>query len=365
MQQDTQISAKQFMILVMLFTIGSAILFIPSGQADYAKQNAWISSIIGVIGGLCFIPLYIVVGNFFPHMNLMQLNEELLGKWVGKAVSLVFLFFFFMAGPASVLYFVGNFMTTQVMPDTPDTSINILFTIVVIIGVYLGLETIARSAEVLIPWFALLFIVMVIFISPQIKWDAVKPILGNGIHPLLLPALSLISVCALPSVILLMIFPSCIRNPIQARKAFYTGYLLGGCVITIIVVLCIFVLGPGVTSRNMYPSYTLVKQINVGDFLERIEAVMAIMWFISLYFRLALYCYAIVIGIAQVFNLKEHRSLILPIGLLLALYSLVVYPTTDYEIRWDTRTWIPYAITIGIFYPLLLLGMAVVRKVGR
>jgi len=362
MEQNTKISSNQFMILVMLFTIGSAILFIPSGQAHYAKQNAWIATILGVVGGLCFIRLYIGIGNLYPHMNLMQLNEKLLGKWVGKSLSLVFLLFLFLTGPASAMFFVGNFITSQIMPSTPVPSIHILFTIVIIMGVYLGLETIGRSAEIMIPWFIFLFMIMVIFVSPQIKWDAVQPILDKGIHPILLPAVSLLSVCTFPLIILLMIFPSCISNSVQAPKAFYTGYLLGGGVLIIIVVLCILILGPGITARSLYPSYTLVKKIDVGDFLQRIEAVMAIMWFISLYFRLTLYCYAIAIGIAQVFNLKEHRPLLLPMGMLLALYSLIVYPSTAYEQTWDTRTWIPYTISIGVFYPLLLLGAAIFRK---
>ena len=70
-----------------------------------------------------------------------------------------------------------------------------------------------------------------------------------------------------------------------------------------IIALTILVLGPDITGRNLYPSYMLAK-INIGNFLQRIEAVMAVMWFITLFYRISLYFYAIAIGISQIFHIK-------------------------------------------------------------
>lgn len=102
----------------------------------------------------------------------------------------------------------------------------------------------------------------------------------------------------------------------------------------IIIFLSISVLGIDITERNLYPSYVLVKKINIGDFLQRMEAIMAAMWFISVYFRITLYFYATVLAIAQIFNLKEYRSIVLPLGMILVVFSLVVYPNVAYQQTW-------------------------------
>ncbi len=72
------------MVLVILFTIGTSILTMPSGLASVAKQDGWIAAIIGVGVGLLNIWLYIKLFQQFPSMTLVQLNEKLLGNGLVK-----------------------------------------------------------------------------------------------------------------------------------------------------------------------------------------------------------------------------------------------------------------------------------------
>ncbi|MNQ90653.1 hypothetical protein D3C85_1060040 [compost metagenome] len=61
-------------------------------------------------------------------------------------------------------------------------------------------------------------------------------------------------------------------------------------------------------------------------------------------------------------NMKDYRPLVLPLGMILVVYSLVVYPNVVYMIQFDTQAYIPYAITIGLMYPLLILVIGAIRK---
>lgn len=359
---SSKISSRQFLILVFLFTIGSSILIIPTSQAYFAKQDGWIATMIGTGIGLLLVWLYVAIGNLCPGASLIQLNEKVFGKWIGKFVSLLLLSTVFLAGPTVALYYVGEFMTTQIMPTTPLSSINFLFAIIVIIGVRLGLEVVARSAELLLPWFFLFFFTLVLFVLPKVEIENIQPVLEEGVRPLGAAVLFFLSIAILPSVVLLMIFPSSVHEPMQASGAFYKGYLVAAIVLASIIVLCILVLGADLTARTMYPSYILAKKIYVGHFLQRIEAIMAFMWFISLYFRVALYLYVTALGLAQIFNLNDYRTLVLPLGLLLVTLSLIVYPNAIYGINWDIHTRIPYTISIGLIYPLILLIVAWVRR---
>ncbi|UZM97820.1 GerAB/ArcD/ProY family transporter [Lysinibacillus sp. MHQ-1] len=48
-------------------------------------------------------------------------------------------------------------MKTEVMPETPTLAFALLFSIIIMYAAYLGLETFARSAEILFPMFILIF----------------------------------------------------------------------------------------------------------------------------------------------------------------------------------------------------------------
>lgn len=361
---EYKISLRQLTVLTALFTIGSAILIVPSGMAAVARQDAWIAALVGSALGFIVLALQQKLAQSYLGMNLMQITEKLLGKWIGKTVYLLFLLSLFFAGAATVLQDIGTFMTTQMMPETPIQAIILLFVSIIVIGVRLGIEVMARSAELLFPWFLLLFFSMTLLLLSKVDWKKMQPVLESGISTLLPAALTFISTVFLPSIVLLAIYPSSVNRPADAHKAVYIGSLIGAAVMFIVITLTILVLGPHVTSIGVYPSYTLVKKINIGNFLQRIEVFMAIMWFISLYFRISLYFYAIVTGLSQLFRIKNYQPLVLPFGWILAAVSVFIYPNTPYQLMWDSKTWIPYILTFGVILPLVLLGVHLIRTMA-
>ncbi|WP_312118067.1 GerAB/ArcD/ProY family transporter [Brevibacillus reuszeri] len=361
MVTEVQISARQFGILVALFTIGTPILIIPAGLAGIVKQDAWLAAVLGVGLGLLITGIYTALGKRFPTKSLVEMNELVFGKWIGKTISITFIFFNLVTA-AELLFFVGNFMTTQIMPETPIQSVHILFACIVMMGVRLGIETLARSAEVLFPLFVLLFVILVIFLSPQIKLENIQPVMDANYKVLLKGTIFFASVFSLAPVVLLMVFPASVNRDRESRKAFFSGTMIGGFALIIVIALTILVLGADTTARQLYPSYALAKKINVGNFLQRIEIIMAGMWFITIFFRVCCYFYASVIGLAQTLNLKDYRFLVLPLGIIVIALSLIVHPNIVHSEEYNKREWIPYAATYGLVLPLLLLGIQSLRK---
>ncbi|WP_127590319.1 GerAB/ArcD/ProY family transporter [Paenibacillus lautus] len=357
-----KISLRQLSILAAMYTIGSAILIVPSGMASMAKQDSWIASLVGIGFGFIILAVQLQLSKKYPETNLLQLSEKLFGKWIGKTVNFLILLTLFLGGPATVLHEIGIFITIQILPETPIQAIIFLFGAIVVLGVRLGLEVLARSAEMLFPWFLLLFLSMSILLLSEIKWEHAQPVLESGITPIFPAALSFVSIAFLPHIVLMIIYPGSVNRPAESYKAVYIGSLIGGLVLFMIISLTILVLGPDITARNMYPSYMLAKKINIGNFLQRIEAIMAVMWFITLFFRISLYFYAITIGLSQIFNIKNYQPLVVPLGWILAAVSVFIYPNVPYKTLWDSKTWIPYSITIGFLFPLLLFGMHGFRK---
>ncbi|MCF6411601.1 GerAB/ArcD/ProY family transporter [Pseudalkalibacillus salsuginis] len=360
MLENGKISVRQFMVLVILFTVGTSVLLAPSLLVTEAKQDAWIAGILGVGVGLLSVWLYNALGNLFPNKTLVEYSEVILGKWIGKAIALLFFSFTFTLA-ALVLRNLGDFLTTKIMPETPIGSLHIIFLFLVIMGARLGLEVLARSAEILFPWFIILFLLLVFFLFPEIKFENFQPILEVGVKPLLRSAIPFIEFPFLELVIFLMIFPYVNRTK-DAGKAFLTGTSVGGIMLIILTVLAILVIGVDLISLELYPTYELAKKINIGDFLQRIEAIVAVLWFISIYFKLTICFYTSVLALAQTFKLKDYRPLTLPLGMILIVYSLIVSPNIVYNITFTPKVMIPYGLIVGLFLPLLLLGVASFRK---
>jgi spore germination protein KB len=362
MLENGKISSQQLMIFVIIQTIGDSILVLPAIPAHEAKQDAWIVAICSVGIGSLVVFLYSSLNKLYPNLSLIQYSEKILGKWLGITFSLLFLSYTFVI---SALYLreIGDFMTTQIMHETPIQSILILMFAVILIATSLGLEPIIRSSELLFPFVILLLLPLIIFLLPDIKLENIQPVFEGGFKPIIRGSFEFIAFPFLELVGILMILSN-VNEKDRIGKSLFIGALSGGLVLIIITVLTILVLGADITERQLYPSYTLARKINIANFLTRIEAFLASIWIITIFFKIAFYFYITALGFTQTFKLRNYRFLIFPLGVNLIVFSLLVSPNiSDYN-KMISDTWWLVDVTFGFFLPFLLLivGKFRVRK---
>ncbi|MEY8756753.1 endospore germination permease [Peribacillus frigoritolerans] len=357
-----KISSHQLMILILLYSVGTVILHTPSPLAGFAKQDAWLAALFGTGIALIFVWFYIRVGNLYPDLALDQINEKVFGKIVGKMINLTFFIWSFSTS-SQTIYYVGNFIETFWMPDTPLLALNILLAAVVIFTVRLGLETFTRTLEIFFIPVLLLLIVFLISIIPEANIQNIQPVFESGAKPLIRAILFYVSVFTLSPVMFLMIFPSKVSERKKGGKAFYIGTLIGGIILILVIMLDILVLGPDTTARNIAPSYTMAKKINVGNFLMRIEAIIATIWIITTYTRAVMYFYVSVVVFSNIFNIKDYRPFTTALGMIMVFYSSIVFPTVPSSGEFNKNIWLFYAATYGLVMPLLLFITAKLKNI--
>ncbi|MGE7694547.1 GerAB/ArcD/ProY family transporter [Lysinibacillus sp. NPDC094177] len=357
------ISSRQFMIITFLFSVGTAILIIPASITSVAKQDAWIAATISVVLNLALVKLLVTLGNRTSTLTFVEANEKILGRFFGKFTSIGFIFLSFLSA-SELLFMIGIFMKTEVMPETPTMAFDFLFSTIIIYAAFLGIEVFARSAEILLPMFILIFIFFVVCISPSVQIENLQPIMEAPAKSLFFSIIRFMSIFSFPLVILLMIFPSIINVHQSAQKAFYIGTIFGGIVLITIITLCILVLGPANTASRTFPSYSLAQRISIGNFLQRIEVIMATMWIISIYIKTFMYFYAGVIGTAQICKISNHRPLIFPFGMIILGLSQIVHPSIIHLNIYDKDIWPIFSFIFGVLLPLVLLLVAKIRKIN-
>ena len=92
---------------------------------------------------------------------------------------------------------------------------------------------------------------------------------------------------------------------------------------------------------------------------------MAALWIVTLYFKATLYFYVSVLGIAQILKLKDYRPLTLPLGMIVVVLSLIIYPNLAFQKEWDTTTGTTLSLLIGLIIPLILVVAYGLRKKMR
>lgn len=357
--EKAKISVHQFTLLVLMYTLGSSVLIMPSTLATFSKSNAWLSSIIGLLIGLLFILLYIKISTVYPGKTLVEINRIVLGRWIGNLFSILFLFSVFLM-TAGNLREIGDFFTTQIMVETPIQAIHILTLVAAIYIIRKGLEVLARTCEIFFPLTGFLLIILILFVLPDMKLDNLIPNFSEGIGPIFGPALLNLSVPFNQLIVFLMIIPF-VNNVSKARKGYLLGAVIGGLGVTIIIVMCLGVLGVDYVGRNIYPTYVLGKKISIGDFFERIEVLVAVSWIFCIFFKFIINIFVIVFGISQLLKMNNFKPLTFPLGFLLMVYSMINYPNIVY-FKESIIIWVPFAMTIYILLPSIVFIVAFVKR---
>lgn len=359
MSNQEPISLRQLTVLTTLYVIGDSILVLPAFPAQIAKQDAWLSGLLGTAVGIPLFFICFALARVFPNQTLFEYVREMIGRWLGFIVSALYLYYFFLM-TISLAREVGDFMTTQMIPDTPIQSIIILYLAIVVFAVRLGVNTIARTAELLFFAVFFLFFILTVSILPQTHSENIFPLGEYGFKPI---ALGAITTATFPYEFapFFLLFPQ-VKRLNGVRGSILRGALLGGMVINIIVILTILVLNHILTGAQIYPSYSLAKKIDIAKFLTRLEAMIAVMWFITIFIKTCINFYALSVGLQQMLRLDHHRGVTLPIGMIILVYAVASAPNITYYNEVIGNYWPFFDFTFGFVIPLLLYIVYSVRK---
>ncbi|QOS77428.1 endospore germination permease [Paenibacillus sp. JNUCC31] len=353
MIEKGRLTVRQLASLMFLCTIGEQIIVFPSMITSYAHQDAWLSALLGVAGGTGVISIMLITYKLQPRMNLIQHVLQTLGPWIGAFFSCFYLFYFLISTSAFIRE-IGDFMTTQILPESPLMIVNLLFLCSLVWGLFSGLEPIGRSAEVFLPVIVLFLLILTVCLFPHSHVNNIKPVLAEG---LLNPFKGFVAVLTYPYCqlcIFLMLFPYVKKEPHWERDILLVT-IIGGLMLTLTLTICLLVMGPFMTEHHWFAAFNLSLKINIGNFLQRIEAFMASVWIIAVFFKSVLFFYSFILGTTYLFRLSSYRPLILPGALLILALSILIAPNENFYLKEVISYWIDWDLTCGIGIPLLLM----------
>lgn len=145
--EKVRISPNQLLYLIILFELGSAIVI---GYGMEAKQDAWLATLIAMGAGIgLFYFVYRPIFKMYPDMPLTAILEKTFGKFLGKLLVAAYVWYFAYL-TSRVLRDFGDLLLTAFLAETPLSIVIGFMLLVVMYATYLGIQTIAKSAEILI-----------------------------------------------------------------------------------------------------------------------------------------------------------------------------------------------------------------------
>jgi spore germination protein KB len=344
--------------------MGSAILF---GIGLGAKQDAWIAILLGLAGGLLLFLVYYHLFKLYPEIPLTSYVQKITGKWIGTLIGLLYTVYFLYQA-SRVLRDFGELLVTTIYTNTPLYVINTLMILTILYGIHKGIEVIARVGEF---YFAIIYIMallgmLLIMFSGLIHLENLKPILENGLRPVLTMAVSQTLNFPFGEMIVFTMLLPYLNDQKKAKKICIGGMLLSGINIIITTVVNIAVLGEPLFSRSVFPLFSTISKIQMPYFIERLDVLFMLYLMIGGFFKISLYYYVSLMGTADIFKIKNHRRLAFPIGFIILFASITIASDYAEHIK-EGELVVPLYLhwPFQIILPVILLIIAFFRNVSQ
>lgn len=353
------LSKHEIFTLMFTFEVGSTTLF---ALGINAKQDAWIVILLALLIGLGFAWIYTELQGAFPDKNYVEMIFTILGKRLGIPLALLYVLDCLWHVARNVREF-GELTVMTILPKTPMWIIIFLF---IAVGVYTlskGVEVLARASEIIMPIILLfmLIVYVLIYMSGNIDFRNMMPILGNGIKPIIK---TLPSVVMFPfgEIFIFLMYWHYVNEKSAVRKTVMKALFWSGILLCLSLIIDISVLGAKYTSISTIPMVATMKLVNIGDVINRIDAIGIIIIIFGGFFKMCIYLNAIIMILTTVFKIKNYKIVLILFSVFLLWFSIVFEPSYAYHIwmfPFDTHY---FTIIYSNVFPALLLLIYWIKK---
>ncbi|NHM28387.1 GerAB/ArcD/ProY family transporter [Desulfofundulus sp. TPOSR] len=358
MHDPGKISGLQMVYLLINVVGATALVFLPGFTASIVERDAWVTPVLATLPGFYVILVITALGRRFPDRTIVQYIEKLLGPWLGKIIAFFYVLFFLHVNGVIVREF-GELVAAAIMPQTPQVVFSALMVAVCSYGVYHGLEVVARVMELIYPLMLILFGLILILVSGHMQPANLFPMLQHDFKTIIRASLNPIAWRG--EVFLLGMFFPYLARPDLARRNGIIAVAAIGLILTINALACTAVFDVS-TGRFNFATFELVRLAGFGTFLTRLDAIWIIIWIVGIFGKIALFHYAAIMGTVQLLRLKDHRTVIVPLSILLIALSLSQFKNLTEMVAWINGPWIPYAFLFEMGIPTFLLLLAFLRE---
>ncbi len=344
------ISDRQGVNLLVLFIFGSTLVMGTGGQA---KNDVWIAILLAIILSIPIMFIYARILCRYPGKDFYDILEDVFGMIFGRVFALIYIWFPFHLG-ALVLRNMGEFISTVGLQEAPKIVPIIVFALICCLGVKNGIETLAKCSGYFIIIVFFLLILLNLLTVNIMDTKNLLPIMENGLKPVLQGVFSVITFPFGELVVFLMVFDS-LGSSKTIFRVFLIALALGGAFVAFVAARNIMVLGTDTSGIVYFPSYTAVSRVNVGNFLQRLEISVSIVFILSSFIKISICLLAATKGLTKLLGYKDYRFLVTPVGLLMVNLSYLIYVSIMEMFEWAQDIWPYYAFPFQVIFPLFIL----------
>lgn len=317
-----KISNRQFATILFMMRVTIVLSLLPLLTTGEARQDAWAAAIITAVGLALEVLLIGGLGVRYPHLTVVEYSRKLLGGVVGTAVSAVILWQLVHMAATDVRVY-AELMASGYLPETPMVVIVGGFLAVAALTAYLGIESVGRTADALVPLYVLFIVATIVGALSKFDVGNLEPVLSRGWGPVLSSAATPVGIGA-QLLTLGVVIPN-LTMPERAVRSALLAITFAGLTFILASITIVGVLGPELGAQASFPFLEVARMIVIARAIARIEALGIFAWGVGLLVGSSLMLYCSCRALAQLLGLADYRPVVSPLAAIVAIHSVHGY----------------------------------------
>jgi spore germination protein KB len=325
MDQKQIINYRQFSWLTASLLTGGGLVSIQQVLVRINRMDAWSTYMLPTIYILLIAYVFSVLVRRFPGRNLFEINKIVFRPLVGTLFNLLLLFHLWLILVRD-LSSLGKFVGITLLPNTPEEIILLLLALLLMMYGKTSVEVLARVNDLFFPVFVLMIVLLPLMLSNEIDLRFIQPTLTGSGRDFLFG--NLLNLGWYGDIFVMGAFLHTLWGPHQTRSAIRHGAFLASFLLGLFLLAEVMVLGPDMPGNLVYPNYTLIQQIHITDFLDRMDLLILSIWFPVTACEVILIYLAFLTGTASLIKQKDYSTINTPVVFLLLLTTILAFKST-------------------------------------
>lgn len=358
MKNNYQLSKFEAICIMIIIMINKLILNIPYYIVNLTKSGSVIN--ILYIGLIDFIGLLIIIKlmSKFDNTDILDISEFLAGSKLKNIMGILSIILFFLVGFITLLDF-SNVLHTIYFDNFEIIYILLYFIIGILVANLIGFKSIARTISFVVPFALISVLIVFITIAPPMSFKDLTPILGENLYTTF--GLGLSNAFSMYIIVYIFYLKPLLKEPKDFKSISIISYVISLILLLITVIPMLSIFNVTSSSEPINSLFLLVRQIEFGKFIQRVDSFFILLWIFSILSYLSFIIFTINRIFRKLLNINNEKMLSFSTSSI--LFGLTLIPINISKIHFIENVVYRYFILSFIFgIGILILISANIKK---
>lgn len=303
--QNEKIGFGEALCILLIVTLSHLILTLPKSIIESQGSSSILNVIYISVLALLVVFILSKLYKNFKGQDILDISSFVFGKPFKFILGIVFIIYYMFIASLLIRNTSEN-IKTMYFQDTPIPYITLFLLLAAGFINKMGPKTVIKCNLIIVPSIILLLTLLFLISSNNLVFERIFPVFGYGIKNLFINGSG--NLYAFSSISFLFFIMPLLKNYNRFSKISFWYVALSSLFIFLTITALSLIFPLEIASGSNIPIYLQMRQITIGDFIQRTDAFFVLIWILTILSYLSIMLAFILLIFKKITNISNQTA---------------------------------------------------------